>query len=119
MFKLAAALGVGYVGYLIHREWKSKRHSARTLYGYEVEESIASYLPEPPDGERTPLEPRDVAPPRSIRDRDRVAETRTRCHGHPSGRRGWTRAAAARRATRRSARQESHLGYGAAVSGAP
>jgi len=41
MFKFAVVLGIVY---LIYTVWKSNRHSARTRYGYEAEESIASYL---------------------------------------------------------------------------
>jgi Holliday junction resolvase len=41
MLKLAVVL---LIAYLLYKEWKSKRHSARTLYGYEAEVSIALYL---------------------------------------------------------------------------
>jgi Holliday junction resolvase len=41
MFKFVAVL---VIAYYLYEWWRSKRHSARTLYGYAAEGSIASYL---------------------------------------------------------------------------
>src|SRR5688500_7683051 len=41
VLKWAVVLGIGYLAF---EHWKSHRHSARTTYGFEVEDAIAAYL---------------------------------------------------------------------------
>jgi hypothetical protein len=41
LLKWAAMLGIGWLAY---DEWKRHRHSDRTLYGYDAEDTVADYL---------------------------------------------------------------------------